>query len=352
MVKIIILSFITIASLFANDLVVVGENPMVKLTKVKQTKSVYLGSYLAQGHLPANASFRIDAPLEGIVEKLYANIYDKVKKGTVLAVIKSPKILELEAEYINLLIEEEYNQNELKRLKPLYEAAVVAKKQYLMAQNISKKYQTQLKFYRNLLLEWGLCENQINTVTKTKKAITEIKIYAPISGKVADLNINPKMYLQRGEHMMSVVDATKTHLEISLPINLAKELKVGAKLYIEEQAVEVESIAAKIDPKTQTIAVHLLSKKEMFVLPQEKKNIKLFWPREAYEIPASSIVDFNEHTSVFVKVKNGYKLVQVTVLSRDISNVYVIAKELDNNSQLAASGAIALKGALEAQGND
>lgn len=352
MIKMVIINFMTITILLANDLVVSGNNTMIKTTKVKATKSVYLGSYLAQGHLPASATFRIDAPLEGIVETLGVNIYDRVQKGKVIAAIKSPKLLELEAEYINLLIEEEYNQNELERLRPLYEAAVVAKKQYLMAQNISVKYQTQLKFYRNLLQEWGLSTKQIATITETKKAITEIKIYAPISGKIADLNIFPKMYLQRGDHMMSVVDASKTHLELSLPINLAKELDVGSKLYIGESPVEVESIAAKIDPKTQTLAVHLLSKNGMSVLPEEKKNIKLFWPRDAYALSPSSIVNVDEKAAVFVKVDKGYKLVNVTVLNRDTEKVYVVASELHSQDLVVTSGAIALKGALEAQGND
>ncbi|MDH4945227.1 efflux RND transporter periplasmic adaptor subunit [Sulfurimonas sp. C5] len=352
MIKIAILNLITLATLFANDLVVAGNDAMIKTTKVKATKSVYLGSYLAQGHLPADATFRIDAPLEGIVETLGVNIYDNVKQGKVIAAIKSPKLLELEAEYINLLIEEEYNQNELKRLKPLYEAAVVAKKQYLMAQNISEKYKTQLKFYRNLLQEWGLSSKQIETITQTKKAITDIKIYAPISGKIADLNIFPKMYLQRGDHMMSVVDTAKTHLELSLPIALAKELHVGSKLFIGESPVEVESIAAKIDPRTQTLAVHLLSKNGMSVLPEEKKNIKLFWPKDAYELPASAIVSVDDKAALFVKVDNGYKLVNVTVLNRDTSKVYVTSQTLHTNDLIVTSGAIALKGAVEAQSND
>ncbi|MFT7860147.1 MAG: efflux RND transporter periplasmic adaptor subunit [Sulfurimonas sp.] len=352
MIKIAILNILVITALFSSELSVSGKNPMAKLAKVQTTKNVYLGSYLAQGHLPANGSFRIDAPLEGLVERLSTNIYDDVKKGSVLAVIKSPKILELEADYINLLIEEEYNQNELKRLKPLYEAAVVAKKQYLMALNISKKYQSQIKFYRNLLQEWGLTSSQIATVTKTKKAITQIRIYAPISGKIADLNIYPQMYLERGEHMMSVVDTKSTHLELSLPISLAKKLHIGSALYIGTQAVKVESIAAKIDPRTQTIAVHLISDNEMVILPDEKKNIKLYWPKEAYKVPASAIVEFNSQAALFVETQKGYRLVNVEVISRDSNTVYLMKKGLGINDKIVVSGAIALKGALEAQGDD
>jgi len=352
MVKKIVLVAITSVSLIASSLVVEGKSKMVRSATPKVTKSVYLGSFLAQGHLPAKEIYRIDAPVEGVVQKLGANIYDKVKKRRLLAVIKSPKMLELESTYINLLIEQEYNANEVARLKPLYEAAVVAKKQYLKAQNTLAKYETQAKFYYYLLQEWGLSKSQVDTIKKTKKPIPEIKIYAPIAGKIADLNIFPKMYLQRGEHMMTVLNEKGAHLEVALPLSIAQKLRPGFKLYIEDMPVEVESIAAEIDTRTQTLAVHLLPEKSMYIMPNEKKNVKLFWPKKAFEIPSSAIVEFNDKPALFIEEKNGYRLLYVSVLGRSSDKVYVLAKDLHAEDKVAISGAISLKGALEGQSND
>jgi len=352
MIKKIVLVGITSVTLMATSLVVEGKNKMVRTAAPKLTNSVYLGSFLAQGHLPAQEIYRIDAPVEGVVKKLNAKIYDHTKKNVLLAIIKSPKMLELESTYINLLIEQEYNANEVARLKPLYEAAVVAKKQYLKAQNTLAKYETQAKFYYYLLQEWGLSKAQVDTIKKTKKPIPEIKIYAPIAGKIADLNIFPKMYLQRGEHMMTVLNEKGAHLEVALPLNIARKLKPGFKLYIEDMPVVVESIAAEIDTRTQTLAVHLLPQKSMYIMPNEKKNVKLFWPRSAYEVPSSSIISYNDRSALFVEMKDGYRLVYVTVLGRSSDKVYVLSKELQKGDRVAISGAIALKGALEGQSDD
>ncbi len=341
-----------LAPLAAKELIVSGQNNMVKTALPQVTQRVYLGSYLARGYVASHDIFRIDAPVEGVVEKLNVSIYEPIRKGRLLAVIKSPKMLELESTYINLLIEEEFYSNEVARLKPLYEAKVVPKKQYLKALNTLKKFQTQTKFYYHLLQQWGLSKKQINTIKRSKKPMPDIEIYAPIDGTINDMNIFPKMYLQRGEHMMTILDDNNAHLVVSLPLNVAKTMTLNQKLFIDDKEVVVKSIAAEIDARTQTIAVHLLPQKNMHVLLNEKKNIKLYWPQDALRVPSSAIIDYHDSEAVFVKVENGYKLVNVTILGRDNNSVYVTAGKLHAKDRVAVSGVISLKGALEGQDDD
>ncbi len=350
--KILILVLATSVALFAENTFIKGENKMVKLQGIKSVDSVYLGSFLAQGHLPADKIYRIDAPVEGVVEKLGAGLYENIKKRKIVAVIKSPKILELEATYINLLIEQEYNKNEVARLEPLYKAAVVAKKQFLKAKNTLKKYETQVDFYYSLLQEWGLNKKQVDTITRTKQPIPRIHIYAPIDGKVADLNIFPKMYLQRGEHMMTIVSKEGTHLEVALPKEIVSKLNGSSELIIGNEPFEVESIAAEVDTRTQTVAVHLVPKGTYKILPNEKRNIRLYWPRKALRIASSAVINYADKASLFVKEDGGYRLYPITQLGRDAKNVYFISTEIDGSEQVVVRGAISLKGALEGMQDD
>lgn len=351
MIKIISL-ILTTTLLLANTLVVSSKNSMVKTNKITLTKRVYLGSFLAIGHLPSTEIYSIDAPLEGVVEKLNVNIYEKVKKGSILAIIKSPKILELESIYINLLIEEEYNENELKRLEPLYKAAIVAKKQYLKAENTLAKYKTQTEFYYHLLQEWGLSKSQVNIIKRTKKPIPRINIYSPISGNISDLNIFPKMYMQRAKHMMTILNKEKTHVEIALPLSIAKKLKPGFKLYTDDSYIEIESIASKLDARTQTLSVHFAPSESMKIMPNEKKNIKLYWPRDAFVVNSSSIVEYNNKPALFVKEKDTYRLEYISIIGRSSDKVYIICENIQEGNEIAISGVISLKGALEGQNND
>ncbi len=353
MIKIVVIAtLLTFVSASAKELLVMGTNSMVKTDTPQVTQRVYLGSYLARGYVGSQDIFRIDAPVEGVVETLNVSIYEPIKKGMLLAVIKSPKMLELESTYINFLIEEEFYSNEVARLKPLYEAKVVPKKQYLKVRNTLKKFQTQTKFYYHLLQQWGLSQKQVNIISRSKKPIPDIEIYAPADGIINDMNVFPKMYLQRGEHMMTILDDVNAHLVVSLPLNVAKSMQLNQKLFVNDKEVAVKSIAAEIDARTQTIAVHLLPQENMHVLLNEKKNIKLYWPKNALKLPSSAIIEYHDSEAVFVKVDKGYKLVNVTVLGRDNSSVYVIAENLRATDDVAVSGVISLKGALEGQDND
>lgn len=320
---------------------------MIKTAQPTEAKRIYLGSFLANGHLGAKNIFKIDTPVGGIVEKLDVNIYDTVKKGELLLTLKSPKILELESKYIDALIEKEFYTNEINRLKPLYAASVVAKKTFLKAQNTLAKFTTQSNFYYHLLLEWGLSKTQVDTISKTKRPIAKIEIFAPINGKISDLNVYPKMYVQDGAHLMTILNPKETHLEVSLPAAIAKRLHKDATLYIDDTPVTVESIAAKIDIRTQTIAVHLLPAKNLHILPDEKRNIKLYWPKKAFILPSSALIDYKGRNVVFVKKGESFLPVDVVVLARNNDKIYVTSKQLRSTSEIAVTGVITLKGSLE-----
>ncbi len=338
--------------LFAKDLVVADVGSGVKTSSPKPTERVYLGSFLARGHLPASEVYRIDAPVEGIVQSLSAHIYDPVKKGQKLLVIKSPELLELEAKYIDSLIQREYYQAEVTRLKPLFEAAVVAKKRYLEAENTLTKYKTQSAFYRHLLIEWGLPKKQVERIEESKKPIATIVVSAPIGGFIEDLAVRPKMYVARGEHMLTIINPQGVHLEISLPISVANQLDRGDRLYVGDTVAEVESISATVDPRTQTVAIHLLPGKGAELKPGQKRNVKLYWPKRAYTLPATAVIEYDDAQAIFIKTQKGYKLMPVTVLGRSSSKVYLAADGLNPDSEVAVSGVIALKGALEGAEGD
>jgi len=317
------------------------------IQRVQITDRVYGGSYLAVGYLPPQARYVIDAPVEGVVERLEAKIYEPVKRGKPLVRIKSPKVLELEAEFIDTLIERDYYKKEVARLRPLYQAAVVAKKVYLKAKNTLNKYETKAKFLSNLLVEWGLSKEQVSKIARYKKPLPTIEIFAPISGKVLDMAAYPKIYLHRGDHILTIINPKSVHYEVALPVRIAKLLRPRQKVYLGNKEAIVESIAPAVDERTQTVAVHFVANKSS-LLPGQKSNIKLYLLQKAYVVPNSAVVDIDGQSGVFVKVEGGFTFVPVEVLGRSEERVYIQSDKLTPDSFIAVSGVITLKGAWEA----
>ncbi len=336
-----------LCSIQANTLIQAGSS-IIQTEKPKQTDKIYLGSFLAQGHVPASSIYQIDIPLSGIIKELPLHLYAKVQKGDKLLTIKSPDLLELESNYINLVIQKEYYANEVRRLEPLYKANVVAKKIYLQAKNMLIKFESQSDFYYNLLLEYGITKATLEHITQTKKPIADITIYAPTSGKIEDLAINPHMFVQKGSHLLTIINTNNTHYEVALPKRFIQTLHIGSKLYSQNQTFTVESIADVVDKRTQTIAVHLVPEKRMKILPNEKKNLQLYLPHKAFILPPSAVIEIHGSDAVFVKKAKGFEVVPVVVLSRSSESVYIVNNTLTKDSQVATKGVIALKGALEA----
>ncbi|MCF6201833.1 MAG: efflux RND transporter periplasmic adaptor subunit [Hydrogenimonas sp.] len=348
--KFIVATLFTLLPIIASAETVKGDTSMVKTQKVETTEKVYMGSFLAVGYLPNDAIYRIDAPIEGVVEMVNVRIYEPVKRSKKLFVIKGPKLLELESEFIDTLIEMEYYENEVKRLEPLYKAAVVAKKRYLEAKNMLAKFETKSMFYYHLLLEWGLKKSEVDSIVKSKKPLPKITIISPIDGIVSDMNIYPKMYAERGTHLMTILNPDRVHYEVALPLKITKSLKPGMRLFVDDKEAVIESISATVNSRTQTVAVHLKPiRGNSAILPDEKRNIKLYWPKKAFSLPANSVIEYGGKEVVFVKTGSGFKPIFVTVLGRSSDKVYVISSNLPTDANIAVSGVIALKGAMEAQ---
>lgn len=337
---------------FGGQRYVQGEGLLIKTGSIEKAQSVYLGAYLANGHLPARETYRIGVPVDGIVTFLGAHVNEPVKKGERLATLKSQQLLALESEYIDALIEKEYYAHQLERLEPLSKSGTVARKHYFEAKNSLQKYEAKSGYLRKLLIEWGVKPEVIEKIAQEKKPVATLDINAPVSGKISEIDAKAMMYLQRGEPLMTLIDPKKVHLEVSLPLELAKSLKPGEKLYIDKQPVTVESIAPTVETRTQTVAVHLLIPGASTLMPGEKRNVKLYRVQSALSLPASALVDLDGAPAIFVKTPQGYAPHAVRLLSRTNTDAYFDAPGVKAGDTVAVTGVIALKGAYESSGSE
>ncbi|NPA56446.1 MAG: HlyD family efflux transporter periplasmic adaptor subunit [Epsilonproteobacteria bacterium] len=313
---------------------------------LRAKERLYIGSFLAVGYLPATSRYVMDAPIEGVVEDLNVRLFGTVKRGEKIVTIKSPKILEIEADYINALIERDYYRNEIKRLQPLSEAAIVPKKRYLQAKNDLMKFQTKVQFLKSLLRDWGLQPDQIKRITRTKRPDPYINLYAPITGNISDLAVHPKIYLHQGDHILTLIDNSQVLVKIALPLAIAKLLRPGEKIYINDRPAKVREVAPTVDKMTQTIGV--LIDAPISILPGQKQNVTLQLPRRAFVVPPRAVVDIDGESGIFVKRGKGFIFVPVRVLSRTAREVFILSDRLKEGDLVATSNVISLKGAWEA----
>lgn len=92
-------------------------------------------------------------------------------------------------------------------------------------------------------------------------AITKCTIQAPFSGRVADLLINAREYVQPGQPLVEVFDDTELELEFIVPSWWLRKLSVGQIFDVRIDETEltyqaaVKRIGARADPVSQTVRI-------------------------------------------------------------------------------------------------
>ena len=151
---------------------------------------------LLTGTINPNADVDVFSKITGKLEKVYADVGDKVKKGDLLAVIEHKDLsLQLEQAQANLEVSKatleqakvnyETASDELERMKSLFKDGTVSRQQYDSAESKFNNAKAQLK-----LSETQANSLQTAALNLAKDRLDDSKIAAPISGVITLRNFD------------------------------------------------------------------------------------------------------------------------------------------------------------------
>lgn len=191
---------------------------------------------------------RITARFAGRADELAVNFTGvRVRKGDPLYKIYSPDLSATEEEYLlSLKAYEEQN-------KPVTEENDAADR----ARRLVESTRQRMKL-------WGLSDDQIKELEKSKKVETYVAVGSPVSGIVIKKEVAAGQQLMLGDAPYTVVDDSSVWMQAEVferDINL---VKVGRTVEITAEAFPGESFMGKvsfvspqIDPSTRTVKVRV-----------------------------------------------------------------------------------------------
>lgn len=316
----------------------------VDLTRPQTSQSVPVGNFLGTYTYPPGARYTVSANTDGFVTGIMVKPYSRVEKGHPLFTLKSPKLLDLQSEYIATLLELEYYDKEVKRLEPLAEKGVVASKQLTESLNRRQKLEASAAFQRDVLLAYGLQPSSVERIEKKHKPDPILTIAAPASGSIATLDVQNGSYVAEGALLAHLVDTSECHFEIDMPWQKADTLALGEALSAEGRTFTLFAKSPQIDPVSQTRSLDLHEDGECGERGGASLNLTLSRRAEAWRVPAASVAELNGKSVVFVRRDGGFEPVAVHVLSRQEGTCYVTG-ELSAESEIAASSVLSLRNA-------
>lgn len=300
------------------------------------------------GKITADNNKAIDVyPLVGgNVIKVNVELGDYVKKGQVLATIKSTDIADFEKQMIDAKSDLLVARNNLKVSQELFEGKLNSERDVLEAKSQVEKAVSQLNRIQETYKIYNIKSGSIYEVT------------APISGFIIQKSINQDMLLRndRSENIFDIaeisevwaianvneIDINKVRLGIDADVTI---LSYPNKIF----KGKVDKIFNIIDPETKAMNARIkLNNSDFLLKPDMNANIKLSF-NEDYSlitVPSSSIIfDKSKNFVMIFKDRNNIETRQVEVF-RQVGKTTYITSGLKENEKVITNNQLFIYDAL------
>jgi cobalt-zinc-cadmium efflux system membrane fusion protein len=317
------------------------------ITAVAQTQPVKneLSFY---GKIMADNNKMIDVyPLVGgNVIKVNVELGDYVKKGQILATIKSTDIADFEKQSLDAKSDLLVAKNSLKVAQELFDGKLNSESDVLQAKSEVNKAQSQLSKVEETYKIYNIKAGSIYEVT------------APISGFIIQKSINQDMLLRndRSENIFDIAEISEVWAMANINEIDINKVKLGidadvTTISYPDQVFKgkVDKIFNVIDPETKAMQARIKLKNPGFLLkPDMNANIKLSFKEDKsmIAVPSDAIVfDKSKNFVMVFKDRNNIETRQVEVY-RVVGATTYISSGLEENEKVITNNQLFIYRAL------
>jgi len=324
-------------------------NDMLKTTTTAEAKSQPLKNELSfYGKITADNNKMIDVfPLVGgNVMKVNVELGDYVKKGQVLATIKSTDVADFEKQSIDAKSDLLVAKNNLKVAQELFDGKLNSESDVLQAKSEVNKAQSQLSKVQETYKIYNIKAGSIYEVT------------APISGFIIQKSINQDMLLRndRSENIFDIAEISEVWAMANINEIDINKVKLGTSAAVTTLSYpdkvfngKVDKIYNVIDPETKAMQARIkLSNTDYILKPDMNANIKLSFneDKSMIAVPSKAIVfDKSKNFVVVFKDRNNIETRQVEVY-RVVGDITYLSSGLKENEKVITNNQLFIYGAL------
>lgn len=282
----------------------------------------------------------------GNVIKVYVELGDFVKKGQVLASIRSTEVAGFEKELQDAKSELIVAKNNYKVAQELFEGKLNAERDVIEAKSEYDKAQTQLNRIQEVYNIYHLKSNAI------------YEVLAPISGFIIQKNINQDIQLRsdKTDNIFDIADINDVWAIANVNESDINEVKLGQGAEVKTISYpdkifsgNVDKIFNIIDPETRAMKVRIkLSNKDYLLKPDMRASIVINSNETARMlcIPDEALI-FDKSRAYVMVFKDRYSIEtrQVEVF-REVGNKAFIASGLKEGEKVITKNQLLIYDAL------
>ncbi|KAF2339656.1 efflux RND transporter periplasmic adaptor subunit [Flavobacterium nitrogenifigens] len=322
---------------------------MLKSTTTAEATTQPLKNELSfYGKITADNNKMIDVyPLVGgNVMKVNVELGDYVKKGQVLATIKSTDVADFEKQSIDAKSDLLVAKNNLKVAQELFDGKLNSESDVLQAKSEVNKAQSQLSKIQETYKIYNIKAGSIYEVT------------APISGFIIQKSINQDMLLRndRSENIFDIAEISEVWAMANINEIDINKVKLGTSATVTTLSYpdkafygKVDKIYNVIDPETKAMQARIkLNNPDYMLKPDMNANIKLSFNenQSMIAVPSKAIVfDKSKNFVVVFKDRNNIETRQVEVY-RVVGDTTYLSSGLKENEKVITNNQLFIYGAL------
>jgi len=295
-----------------------------------------------------NATRIVAATVPGRIVELRHNLGDSVRRGEALAVLESREAAGLQAEVQRALADAELARSTLKRDEALYVRGFRPLREVEISRATAKRAEVALQLARQQLAASGGRGGSFNRIV----------IAAPISGQIiartAVLGQNFAADAAETE-LFRIARLDRVTVKLSLPPAEAGRVRPGMAVQItapgRSQVARISFVSPALDPETRQVPViATLDNRGGQWRAGEPVTASIQLPGgggATIHVPSTAVQTVEGKTVVFVRTKEGFRAVPVTVGRQD-GAMMVVTSGINGNERIAAANSFTLKSALGA----
>lgn len=306
-------------------------------------------------------SHRITPVVEGMVTELLAVENEAVRKGQVLARLRSNSLGQAQADYLEALSRFDLARAERTRIEGLWKDGIVAESRWLTVNSEYKSARATLDARRRLLSLAGLSDRQIQLLARQPDRLAEFELTSPIDGMVMGVEIESGQLLTAGQDAFHVDDLSSLWAEVRIPVANLPEIKPGTEATIQVQASpgreyhgRLQSLAGEVDHQSQTLGGRIVvDNPEGQLRPGMYATVTL--SGIAYQglmVPASAVFRVGEQSFLF-KVLGPRRYAPTPIeIGAESDGWIAVRRGIESDAEIVSGGVAELKSHWQYQGGE
>lgn len=301
----------------------------VKFGEVTPGAGVHSFRSVGQVTMDETRFTKVQTRIDGWIEKVFVDFTGKfIEKGQPLLTLYSPEMLASQREYLLAL-----RSREIMKGSPLADS--------------QQQSDSLVAASRKRLELFSLSESQIEEITRTQQALTNITIHSPLSGYVMMRNAFPKQRITPETELYTVVDLSKVWIMADVFENEASMIQIGMPVRMNLSYAggrkfdgRVSYIQPQVDPTTRTLKVRIeADNPNMTLKPEMFVDVEFSVSMPArMTVPAEAVLDTGLKKTVFVDRGDGFLEPRQVETGERIGDRIEITKGLAVRERIVISG--------------